>query len=70
MAAIHEVNKPFKFNICEPIFSQKRNFCKKGKLNEHISAIHEVIQSLPKKGDRMDILVQFIKERTFQLQDL
>ncbi len=71
MAAVHEVNKPFKFNICEPNFSQKRNlnrhisviheviqtFIQKGNLNEHKSTIHEVIQSLPKKEDRMDIVV-------------
>ena len=39
------------------------NFSQKGNLNEHISAIHEVIQPSPKKGDRMDILVQFMKQR-------
>ena len=39
------------------------NFSQKGNLNEHISAIHEVIQTVPKKSYKMETYLQFMKER-------
>ena len=37
------------------------NINEKGNLNKHIPAIHEVIQTLVKKGTKMNTYQQFMK---------